>query len=311
MTDVSFIIVNYNTCNITMNCLKSIFERTKNIKFEVILVDNASVDNSMEEIPRKFPKVKIIKNGVNAGFGNANIMGIREAKGKYLFLLNSDTILLNNAARIFFDFMESRVNEKIGCIGAILLDENETPSLSYGPFHHLRRELKERWFHLFGELLRAIRLRKVKNTPFVFSHNIEDGFDAFDADVVSGADMFVSRDVIDDIGAFDPDFFMYSEEVEWQYRMFLAGWKRMIISGPKIIHLEGKSFRESNPKRIMYNVSKMLFYRKHAPRFIYFLYRFFFLSSIIFEMFVDVFRRRYSFRENRIFFTRCRRLRYF
>lgn len=102
--DVSVIIVNYNTKQITLNCLESIFEHTKGIEFEVILVDNASSDGSVEAIEEYYPMVQVIKSEVNLGFGRANNLGVQMAKGEYLFLLNSDTLLLNNAISIFLYF---------------------------------------------------------------------------------------------------------------------------------------------------------------------------------------------------------------
>ena len=95
--DVSIIIVNYNTCELTRNCLKSVFEQTKNIDFEVIVSDNGSKDGSVEMIKKEFPYVILIENNANLGFGAANNRGLKIAKGKYIFYLNCDTILLNNA----------------------------------------------------------------------------------------------------------------------------------------------------------------------------------------------------------------------
>ncbi|OHD53697.1 MAG: hypothetical protein A2Y33_07185 [Spirochaetes bacterium GWF1_51_8] len=312
MIDVSIIIVNYNTRALTLDCLKSVYRETKHLKIEVIVIDNASSDGSADAFEKAYPKTKVIRSAVNVGFGNANNLGIEASSGKYLFLLNSDTLLKNNAIKIFYGFMESRPDEKIGCAGAKLLDTDERPATSYGGFHYLGRELKMRWSHLFGELLRAWKLRKPKIEPAPEnSASVYDGFEPFEVETISGADMFIPRKTAEETGMFDKDFFMYSEEVEWQYRMAKAGWKRIVIPGPKIVHLEGKSFTESNRRRIMYNVSKFLFFKKHSGGFKYRLYRFLFLASVIFEMFVDLFRRRYTCAENRAFFTKCRKMQYF
>ena len=104
-TDVSIIIVNYNTHKLLRNCLISIIENTKRCSYEIIVVDNASTDNS-REIATEFKSVKWIQSEVNLGFGKANNIGSLEASGKYLFFLNSDTILLNDAISIFYDFFE-------------------------------------------------------------------------------------------------------------------------------------------------------------------------------------------------------------
>ncbi|MGN0729950.1 glycosyltransferase [Treponema sp.] len=100
--DVSIIIVNYNTLELTKNCLKSIFEQTNGILFEVIVSDNGSTDGSIEMIKSEFPQVILIENNANLGFGAANNRGLKIEKGKYIFYLNSDTVLLNKAVKIFF-----------------------------------------------------------------------------------------------------------------------------------------------------------------------------------------------------------------
>ena len=118
LTDVSIIIVNYNTMDLTRNCLKSVFEQTKDISFEVIVSDNGSNDGSIEMIKSEFPQVVLIENNANLGFGAANNRGLKMTKGKYIFYLNSDTVLLNNAVKNFFDYWEnSPEKEKIGAFG--------------------------------------------------------------------------------------------------------------------------------------------------------------------------------------------------
>ena len=112
--DVSVIIVNYNTKKLTKNCIDSIFQNTKDVKFEVILVDNASTDGSKEFFEQD-NRIKYIYSTTNLGFGKANNLGYKEASGKYLFLLNSDTLLLNNAIDLFYVIAEKDTNKNIGC----------------------------------------------------------------------------------------------------------------------------------------------------------------------------------------------------
>ena len=129
--NVSVIIVNYNTKELTKNCLASIFEKTKNIDFEVIVSDNGSTDGSIEMIKSDFPQVVLIENNANLGFGKANNIAAKIAKGKYLLFLNSDTILLNNAVKEFFDRAVCEKNKILGCI---LVNEIGTPVHSYERF---------------------------------------------------------------------------------------------------------------------------------------------------------------------------------
>ena len=121
--NVSIIIVNYNTKKLLSDCLKSIYEQTKDLEFEVIVSDNGSTDGSIEMLKSDFPQVILIENNANLGFGTANNRGLSVAKGKYIFYLNSDTILKNNAVKYFFDFWENSPEpEKIGGLGANLLN---------------------------------------------------------------------------------------------------------------------------------------------------------------------------------------------
>ena len=130
--DVSVIIVNYNTLGLTSDCIESIIAQTSTVEYEIILVDNASTDGS-KEVFAQDKRIKYIYSDRNLGFGRANNLGIREAKGRYLFFLNSDTILLNNAVKLFFDFCEKNPDRKIGAVGAVLKDQNQknihSPSL--------------------------------------------------------------------------------------------------------------------------------------------------------------------------------------
>ena len=110
---VSIIIVNYNTKQLTLNCLKSIYEYTKDIDFEIIVVDNASSDGSVEAIRESFPIVNVIGSNENLGFGRANNLGAKYAQGKYLFLLNSDTLLIENSIKKLYDFRARQHNSVI------------------------------------------------------------------------------------------------------------------------------------------------------------------------------------------------------
>ena len=133
--DVSIVIVNYNTKVLLCDCLDSIFSLTKRIDFEVIVVDNASSDGSETYVRERFPSILWVNSGSNLGFGRANNLGVERAMGKYIFFLNSDTILLNDAVSLFFDHMESnREKESLGVLGAYLLDKNGNVNISFGYF---------------------------------------------------------------------------------------------------------------------------------------------------------------------------------
>ncbi len=224
--DVSIIIVNYNTKQLLANCLATVYEQTKNIDFEVIVVDNASIDGSEEYIKERYPNVIWINSGNNLGFGRANNLGVKHATGKYLLLLNSDTLLINNAILMFFEYAESHKHENIGAFGAHLLDINLKRNHSGGCFPTPKSEIS----YCLNKLFHC------RNTITPQTNSI---------DFIIGADLFIKRSIFNDLGGFDNNIFMYYEETDLQYRMDKAGLTRILIDGPQIIHLEGGSFNNS------------------------------------------------------------------
>lgn len=225
--DVSIIIVNYNTCELTRNCLKSVFEQTKNIDFEVIVSDNGSKDGSIEMIKTNFPQVILIENNANLGFGAANNRGLKIAKGKYVLYLNSDTILLNNAVKCFFDYWEKSPNkDKIGALGGNLIDEEGNVIHSGGKFPRALNEI----IRLFGRLVFCfLRIKHTSNCKAKYVNKIE---------YITGADLFMKNN---ESAVFDERFFMYYEETYLQYLLKRQKKDRVLIDTPTIIHLEGKS----------------------------------------------------------------------
>ncbi len=223
--DVSVIIVNYNTRKMLAECLDSLYKYTTGVQFEVIVVDNASVDGSKEYINDKFQQVMWIDSDINLGFGRANNFGAVRASGKYLFLLNSDTLLLNNAVKLFYDYAETHTCERIGVLGCWLLDRNLRSNTSFGRFPSPCNEFR----YLIGRLFRCAK--DYSNHP-----------DEYNVDFVVGADMFVSRDIFLEFGGFDKNIFMYYEETDLQLRMAREGYLRRIIDGPCIMHFDGGSF---------------------------------------------------------------------
>jgi len=234
MIDVSIIIVNFNTCQVTKNCIDSIFEYTKDVNFEIILVDNNSNDDSYSHFT-KDNRITYLYQDKNWGFGKANNIGYKHAKGKYLFLLNSDTLLKNNAVKDFFDFLEN-TTLNIACVGTMLKDINCEYTTSYNTFPTLWTGFD--WFTLIGPILRKIKI--IGDNNDIAINNLQE------VDFVSGADIFMSKEIADKYKLFDPDFFMYFEETEMQYRYKEKGYKNYIYPKPQIIHLESYSVNTTN-----------------------------------------------------------------
>ena len=236
--DVSIIIVNYNTKNLLSDCLKSIYEQTKNLDFEVIVSDNGSSDGSIEMLKTDFPQVILIENNANLGFGAANNRGQSIAKGKYIFYLNSDTILLNNAVKSFFDYWENS-NDKIGALGCNLLNKNNETVHSYDKNLFTIDGYFSKLIHLvYGTYkLSLLHLVLRKKIPDFTDDSRQERF-VGEVKQIIGADLFLKND---DGARFDENFFMYKEETELEYRLIQSGKSLFIIDGPQIIHLEGGS----------------------------------------------------------------------
>ena len=243
--DVSIIIVNYNTKELTRNCLKSVFEQTKDILFEVIVSDNGSTDGSIEMIKSEFPQVVLIENNANLGFGAANNRGLKMAKGKYIFYLNSDTVLLNNAVKIFFDYWENFPEKgKIGALGCVLQDEKGNLIHSGGEFPKYKSVCKERFSELVHSYAKYLLLKIHLERLYQISRKeikSERGIPG-EVDYVTGADLFMLND---SFAEFDERFVLYYEETDLQKNLRnQTGKKSLLISQPKIIHLLHKGRSE-------------------------------------------------------------------
>ena len=233
--DVSVIIVNYNTKELTKNCIDSIFKQTSGVSYEVILVDNASTDGSTDCLNQD-KRIKFIQSDVNLGFGKANNLGYQYAIGKYVFLLNSDTILLNNAIKEFFVQMEAK-DRTIACMGCLLVNRERRRTHSFGNYPTIWNELLRRPFR---RLSRIFRLKAGFDDKII--RHLDDN--CFEVEYVTGADLFIRKTVADEFGLFDPAFFMYYEETEMQYRYRKHGYTSTIINTPKIMHIAGGSQKD-------------------------------------------------------------------
>lgn len=231
--NVSIIIVNFNTRDLLRNCLKSVYEKTQGISFEVIVSDNGSVDGSVEMLKEEFPQVVLVENKANIGFGSGNNRGLAVAKGEFIFYLNSDTLLLNNAVRLFYDYWMEHKNEGLGVLGCNLVDAENQLTMSYGKFPTVGFEFHHLW-HSFLAFW-------IKNVLKLFNRDISSlrakpkyAYFEGDVDFVIGADMFLKND---ERALFDEKFFLYYEETDLQRKMANVGLIRRIIPGPQVVHL--------------------------------------------------------------------------
>lgn len=254
--DVSFIIVNYNSTVFTHACIESIYRFTKELLFEVIVVDNASPDRSIGELNNSFPEVHLYLLNENKGFGTANNFAIEKSKGEFVFLLNPDTELLSDAATAFITFMQKPENKNVAVCGGHLVTGTEKGTPSYGNFPSLLQSISSTGIYfLYKNYYRKKLDTGVQNTQ---THTRE-------VDYVSGADMFIRKRVLEITGGFDTDFFLYFEETELSKRIRRAGFSIFLIPPVAILHHEGKSSDSSRFNAFgfyHFEKSRRLYYKK-------------------------------------------------
>jgi GT2 family glycosyltransferase len=249
--DVSIIIVNYNTISLLVDAVDSVFEKTEGIEYEIIVVDNNSTDNSKNIISEKYGnKVIYLALPENIGFGRANNEAAKIAKGRNLFFLNPDTILLNNTVKILSDYLDN--NPKAGVCGGNLYDADGNPTNSFARLMAL--SIFGTINVLFGNL--PEKMMYGKNINFNYTNKPLKVF------YITGADLMIKKNIFNRLHGFDPDFFMYYEEVELEYRVSKAGYKVFSIPYAKIVHLEGKSFSNKFERTNKYVLSHKIFIEK-------------------------------------------------
>lgn len=253
--DVSIIIVNYKTSKLINDCIRSIFEKTQGITYEIIIVDNATEELADVIDSAEDARVRLIQLPENVGFGRANNAGAKIARGRNLFFLNPDTLLLNNAIKILSDYLDT--HPECGACGGNLYDEYMQPTLSFRRMlPGIKWELNELSHLMIDRLLHG------KNWRFNFTdHSIEVGY-------ITGADLMMPASVIKKTDGFSPEFFMYYEETDLCYRIKRLGWRVINVPYARIQHLEGGSFDTPtlNYERIERSErSRAIYYSKNLP----------------------------------------------
>ena len=261
MIDLSITIVNYNTKDLLKKCIESIYKTTKEISFEIIVVDNASSDGSVEMLKKEFPKVKVIANKENLFFTRAHNQALRISKGRYLMILNSDTIILESTFDKMVKFMDD--HPEAGACGPKLLN----------PDYSLQRSSDRLPTFLYG-LFEVLLLNTVwKNNP-VKLHRIYSGWDRNsikEVDSVGGSCMMVRKEVAEKVGLLDENFLAYWEEIDWCRRILYAGYKIYYLADVQIIHywqVAMNKLGKEKKEKIFYD-SMLYYYKKHFGIFPY------------------------------------------
>ena len=252
--DVSIVIVSWNTKDILRNCLRSVFENTSGVSFEVIVVDNASTDASAEMVTEEFSDVILVANTNNRGFAAGNNQGMKIARGRYVLLLNSDTIILDRAIEKMVAFTDSKPKAAVAGCRVLNPDMTLQPTCFMYP-------------SILNMTLSCSYLYKIFPKSHFFGRERMSWWDRNDTrqvDVVTGCFMLVRRSAIDQIGLMDERFLMYAEETDWCYRFSKAGWEIYYTPSARIIHLGGQSSRQVRSQMLTEVVVSVLkFMEKH------------------------------------------------
>ncbi|MBN8702597.1 MAG: glycosyltransferase [Bacteroidetes bacterium] len=252
---LSVIIVNYNVQYFLEQCLHSVLRACKNIESEIFVVDNNSVDESVQMVREKFPQVKLIANKENTGFSKANNQAIKESKGKYVLLLNPDTVVEEDTFSKTIQFMNEHPDA--GALGVKMIDGKgnflpeskrglPTPSVAF--------------YKIFGLSKLFPRSKKFGryHLGFLDTDKINE------VEILAGAFMLMRKETLDKVGLLDETFFMYGEDIDLSYRIILGGYKNYYYPETRIIHYKGESTKKSsiNYVFVFYN-AMIIFAKKH------------------------------------------------
>ncbi len=269
---LSIIIVNYKTPEVLIQCINSINKSTLNMSFEICVVDNHSNDNSVGLLRGSFPRVNVIENEKNIGYGAANNLGIHATTGSYLLLINPDTILPQDAIEKLVIYLD--LHPEVGAVGPKIIRED-------GRFDKAcRRSFPTpgvAFYRLFG-------INKIfPNTRKYNRYNYEyESVDAeIEVDSLMGACILVRREVLDEVGLFDEQYFLYGEDIDLCYRIKQSGWGIRYYPTVTVIHLKGESSRKNLSRSIFeFYRSMFLFHKKYFDSGTFFIVNWFIYSGI-------------------------------
>lgn len=260
MVDLSISIVNYNTKDLLRKCLESIYESIEKINFEVFVFDNNSNDGTAEMLKEEFPQVKLIENHQNIGLSKANNKVFQSARGKYLLLLDSDTIVLSSALHTMSNFLDTY--SEVGVVGGKILNPDYTVQ---GTARSFPTPINA-FFGRRSRLTRAFPDNRFSRKYLTCLS--KDSTEPFEVDWVSAACLMFRRKIIEQIGLMDEDFFVYWVDADWCKRIKDAGWKIYYLPQAKVIHMERYKTGQkvSNKMIIDFHKGVYHFYRKHYAK---------------------------------------------
>lgn len=249
--DLSIVIVNWNTRQLLLDCLASVYGTIKEISFEVWVVDNASQDGSMQAVREVYPQVTIIENSRNLGFAAANNKALCQIKGQYALLLNTDTILTHGAIEKIHAFMEKSPAAGLACGQLLNADGSKQNSIANFP-------------HLAPLLCNETILRLLFPRHYPSKHRAYTAPMAVDSCI--GACLMVRQEAMARVGLLDERYFFFMEETDWALAMRQAGWQSYFVPEARIYHLQGQSAGHNFRARIMFYRARYQYIRKWHPK---------------------------------------------
>jgi N-acetylglucosaminyl-diphospho-decaprenol L-rhamnosyltransferase len=267
--EISIIIVTHNTRDIVADCLRSLCRSVSKLDCEIILVDNASTDGTVESISKNFPIVKIESLDHNLGYGTGVNAGVRVASGEYLLILNPDTLVLPGNIEKLRDYLAQ--HSRIGIVGAALCHPDGRPQASHFRFPSL---LSEFW-NQFPEIKYYLHLGEFghKIIRLFSKQNDSKNKDPFRAESISGAAFMARAQAFEEVHGFDEDFFLYHDERDLCHRLWQEGWEVWSIPNAQVIHFDAqftryKQSRFPQSPVLEYRLLSMdRLWRKHKSKF--------------------------------------------
>ena len=247
--ELSIIIVNYNTKDFLLPCVKGIIENTHNLDYEIIIVDNASTDNSAQYVKRnlmeRFSQIRLIEAGDNIGFSAGNNLGIKSAKGKYMLIINSDILIWDNALERMVQFMD--LHPKAAIAGPRLLHPDSSLQLFCYRFPNPQVLLYRR--------TPLARLKFAKRAISKYLMRDWDHKDNRKVDWVQGSCMIVRKFAVDQVGLMDEQYFMFMEDTDWCRRFWQKQWEVWYIADVEIVHYHARASADKFYKTLFNKLS--------------------------------------------------------
>jgi GT2 family glycosyltransferase len=249
--DLSIALVNWNNRDYLEQCLESIEAAQLPFSYEIVVADNGSTDDSQGMLAKRFPYVQIVQNEGNVGVARGNNQCIQNSSGRYIYILNNDTVVNRESIEAMVRFLDE--HPEAGAVGGNLLNPDGTFQSGFFNFPTLPEE-----FLIVSHI--GIRLN-----PYFPSYN-GTYLTLREVDWISSASIVVRRSAIEGIGLIDEDYFIYSDETDWQYRLWQAGWKVYYLPQVTTVHYGGGSFQPGGKRYTLVYRGRMLFARKHYSR---------------------------------------------